>query len=317
MGDTKIQWHPGFVAAMNLEFAENKEDLEFQKEYNLNTKPLEIDLLIIKKRASIQISNEIGKFFRGHNILEYKSPEDHLDIDALYKAMAYASLYKAYGNSLDERKAEDITVTMIREAKPESLFRYLKEHNYKIQSSYQGIYYITGNLLFPTQIVVSRELNLSEHIWIGSLSQKMKKQDMRELFIRVQKLDNKFEKELADSVLQVSIEANKEVMESWKGDGAMYEALYEIMKPEILIREKEREEAGLQRGLQRGLQQGMQQGIQQGIRKGMQQGMQQGIRGAVGMLRSLGHSDSEIKEKMMEAYGLSEKEAENYMQLSL
>ena len=133
----------------------------------------------------------------------------------------------------------------------------------------------------------------------------MKKQDMRELFIRVQKLDSKFEKELADSVLQVSIEANKEVMESWKGDGAMYEALYEIMKPEILIREKEREEAGLQRGLQRGLQQGM------------QQGMQQGIRGAVGMLRSLGHSDSEIKEKMMEAYGLSEKEAENYMQLSL
>ena len=31
MEDTKVQWHPGFVAAMNLEFAENREDLEFEK----------------------------------------------------------------------------------------------------------------------------------------------------------------------------------------------------------------------------------------------------------------------------------------------
>ena len=51
MKDTKIQWHPGFVVAMNLEFAENREQLIFEKEYNLNTKPLEIDLLVVKKRS--------------------------------------------------------------------------------------------------------------------------------------------------------------------------------------------------------------------------------------------------------------------------
>lgn len=27
MSDTKIQWHPGFVAAMNLELEENRADL--------------------------------------------------------------------------------------------------------------------------------------------------------------------------------------------------------------------------------------------------------------------------------------------------
>ena len=62
MEDTKIQWHPGFVAAMNLEFAENRDDLTFEPEYNLNTKPLEIDLLIIKKEASVPIENDIGSF---------------------------------------------------------------------------------------------------------------------------------------------------------------------------------------------------------------------------------------------------------------
>lgn len=95
MSDTKIQWHPGFVAAMDLELREYRKDLVFEKEYNLNTKPLEIDLLIIKKEASVHISNDIGDFFRGHNILEYKSPGDHLDIDVFYKTLAYATLYKS------------------------------------------------------------------------------------------------------------------------------------------------------------------------------------------------------------------------------
>ena len=40
MIDTKVQWHPGFVAAMNLELTENRDDLVFVKEHNLNTKPL-------------------------------------------------------------------------------------------------------------------------------------------------------------------------------------------------------------------------------------------------------------------------------------
>ena len=38
MKDKKIQWHPGFIAAMNLEFKENRNDLIFEKEYNLKYK---------------------------------------------------------------------------------------------------------------------------------------------------------------------------------------------------------------------------------------------------------------------------------------
>lgn len=85
---------------MGLELRQNRNDLIFEKEYNLNTKPLEIDLLIIKKTATTQIVNEIGRFFRGHNIVEYKSPEAHLDIDTFYKVGAYAGLYKSYGKTI-------------------------------------------------------------------------------------------------------------------------------------------------------------------------------------------------------------------------
>ena len=44
---------------------------------------------------------------------------------------------------------------------------------------YRGIYYIEGMVLFPTQIVVTRELNKASHIWLRALSDRMKKQNMR------------------------------------------------------------------------------------------------------------------------------------------
>lgn len=70
-----IQWHPAFVFAMNLELLENREDLVFEREYNLNTKPLEIDLLIIKKEKKVPIRNEIRHFFRKYNIFDQETPK--------------------------------------------------------------------------------------------------------------------------------------------------------------------------------------------------------------------------------------------------
>lgn len=93
MDDTKKQWHPAFTAALMLELKKSWGSLVFEKEHNLNTKPLEIDLLVIKKDAAVMVENEIGELFRGHNIIEYKSPKDHLDIDTFYKTEAYAGLF--------------------------------------------------------------------------------------------------------------------------------------------------------------------------------------------------------------------------------
>lgn len=221
MKDTKIQWHPGFVAAIALEFAKNREDLIYEKEYNLNTKPLEIDLLVIKKNAGIVLDNEIGKFFRGHNIMEYKSPNDYLNIDTFYKAGAYASLYKSYGQTIDEIKAEDVTVSIVRERKPEGLFQYFKEHDITVANPHHGIYYVLDGVLFPTQIVVSKELRKENHIWLHALSENMDRQDMCELLEKVSMLKENSERELADSVLEVSIRANSGLIEKLRGDDNM------------------------------------------------------------------------------------------------
>lgn len=234
MEDKKIQWHPAFAAAMELELAENRDSLIFQREYNLNTKSLEADLLVIKKESDSEIKNEIGKFFKKHNIIEYKSPRDSLDIDVLSKVMGYAFLYKSYGKTLNEVKMEDVTVTLIRHTKPDQLFECLEqEQNITYKKHADGIFFVEG-FLFPVQIIITKELEKKEHTWLRSLSESMTVDDMTVLVKAISCLKETYDKELADSVFQVSIQANRKIMESLKEGGAMCQALLEIMEPEIM-----------------------------------------------------------------------------------
>lgn len=289
MSDTKIQWHPGFVAAMSLELREYREDLIFESEYNLNTRPLEIDLLVIKKEASVHISDDIGNFFRGHNILEYKSPEDHLDIDTFCKTLAYAYLYKSYGKTLDEIKMDDITISIIREAKPVGLFRYFKKHGYSMPNEHSGIYYIEGPFPFQIQIIATGELDKESYTWLKALSVKLNKEDIQNLLDKISQITEKDDREMADSVLEVSIGANKHIVEGLMGDDSMFETLMEIMEPKINeIRKGD-------------------------IEKGIQEGRKEGIQGAIELLRNLQYEDSEIRSAIMKQYGLTEDEATDFL----
>jgi hypothetical protein len=47
--NSKIQWHQAFFNAMRLELANYADILEFKSEYQLNTEPLRVDAVIIKR----------------------------------------------------------------------------------------------------------------------------------------------------------------------------------------------------------------------------------------------------------------------------
>ena len=107
ISDKKIQWHPGFYVAAEIELRQNRADLEYHREYNLSKKPLQIDLLVIEKLKDVQIQNEIGKIFRRYNIIEYKSPDDGLTVDDFVKTLGYAYLYKGLGEKVNEIPLEE------------------------------------------------------------------------------------------------------------------------------------------------------------------------------------------------------------------
>lgn len=65
----------------------------------------------------------------------------------------------------------DITVSLIRERKPIKLLEQLEE-KYQVRREGKGIYRIYG-MLFPMQVIVTKELDLSRHVWLKSLTRNM------------------------------------------------------------------------------------------------------------------------------------------------
>ena len=124
-------------------------------------------------------------------------------------------------------------------------------------------------------------------------------------------LPEQYDRDLADSVLEVSVRANEGAAEALlEGGEEMSGALLELVEPLIQKRELEAKKEGISQGISQGFSQGISQGISQGFSQGINQGISQGIRG----FRSLGHSNQEIKSVLTIQYGLTEEAAEKYLQ---
>lgn len=230
----KLQWHPAFCAATELELRQDLDVLELIPEYNLSKKPLQIDLVIIKtmdwKRT---LQNEIGHIMRGHNILEYKGPGDELTIDSFFKVIGYASLYKAQGIAVNKIPASEVTVSFFRNAYPKVLFQELKKEGYILKKMYPGIYYVRGKVPFPVQVVVTSQLERKAHCSLRVLTTQVEMQDAELFLEQIHYLESKNERSNIDSVLQVSVNANKQVYSLLRRQNEMCEALRELMKDEI------------------------------------------------------------------------------------
>ena len=236
-----IQWHPGFYGAAELEFLSNKGDLEFQREYNLSKEPIRMDMLIIKKLADVRIKNELGHIFKKYNVVEYKSPDDALSIDDYYKTVGYACLYKGLGETVDQIPADELTISIFRESYPREMFEAMKNLGMEIKEYYPGIYYISGKqILFDTQIVVTKQLDKETHRTLRVLSKNVREEDVRAFVKRAAKISEPGDRNNVDAVLQVSVSANKELYESIRRcDKVMCEALRELMKEDFEKQERE------------------------------------------------------------------------------
>lgn len=230
----KLQWHPAFCAATELELRQDLDVLELIPEYNLSKKPLQIDLVIIKKMDwKRTLQNEIGHIMRGHNILEYKGPGDELTIDSFFKVIGYASLYKAQGIAVNKIPASEVTVSFFRNAYPKALFQELKKEGYILKKMYPGIYYVRGKVPFPVQVVVTSQLERKGHCSLRVLTTQVEMQDAELFLEQIHYLESKNERSNIDSVLQVSVNANKQVYSLLRRKNEMCEALRELMKDEI------------------------------------------------------------------------------------
>ena len=202
----KIYWHDAFSAALQLELHDYEDSLIFEDEHQLSKEALKIDVLIIKKAADIKIEKNIGRIFKHHNILEYKSEKDSLSIWDYNKVAGYAMIYSAF----EEIPVENITISFVVTPKPVKLFKHLtKDRGFEISEPHAGIYYVMGDA-FAVQIIEGKKLTANENIFLKNLRSSLTQRDMEDLFKAYKKYKSL---EKVNIYINRILEANKLIFE--------------------------------------------------------------------------------------------------------
>lgn len=202
------------------------------------------------ERQSAYPGEAISRIFRQYNVCEFKSPDDALTIDDYFKTVTYAGLVKCSGHTVNEIPASEITVSLIRDAYPKGMIRELTIGGAVITEQYPGVYYVTrgpegtGDVLFPTQIIVTGELDKTAHSGLRILTKNAEADDVRQFLREALSETEQGTRANVDAILQVSVSANWELYERIRREKAMCQALRELMKDEIRDEVKEGEQRG-------------------------------------------------------------------------
>lgn len=195
-----------------------------------------------------------------------------VNIDTFLKVLAYVYLYKANENYIDDIPLNELTATIVREGKPVKLFQQLEQMRFEITMPYEGIYYIKKDGFIPFQIIVSKEINWKNHVWLTALTKKLSVDHARLLIEASNDLTSQGEKELANSILQVSVDANGEQFLKLKGADGM-EALRKIMQPEIEAAAREAAQEAARKAAYKGRLEGQKEGEMNAFIKMVKQGV--------------------------------------------
>ena len=208
-------WHPAFFAGIQIELEEDADNLVFENEHQLGTKPMEIDVLIIKKETDRPVKKNIGRIFKKHNIIEYKSPDDSLNVDDFYKVYGYTCFYKADARYVNSIPADELTITFVAEKYPRKLIEHLKNvKKYRVEEKEKGIYYVYGDLI-PIQILITKKLSAEENLWLKSLTNKLNETAAAEKLIE-NYMDHK-ESSLHRSMIETIMRANQKLFQEVNG----------------------------------------------------------------------------------------------------
>jgi len=222
--DDKIAWHPAFFEAIQMELDEYSHALQFISEYQLTTEPLRIDVVIIKKTSDVPIKKNIAAIFRRVNILEYKSPDDHISVKDFYLVYGYACLYL----NLNNIKVSELTLTFVESHYPRKLIDHLaKERRFTVEESGPGIYSVKGDV-FPIQIIDSRRLSVDENIWLKELDNRLDAPQIRRITTEIVRLGKDAR---IKAYLDVIMRANRQsLQEAFKMSGTALPTLDEVLE---------------------------------------------------------------------------------------
>ena len=174
-------WHSMAYAMLHIILFRFKQ-VNIKHEFLLGAQPPRADFIVVDDNETIDLDSAVFKIFRKTNIIEFKSPDDELSEQVLWKVVGYASLYIAkYG--VDDCA---ITITLLRDTKPVKLLKELEDFvetdDTDDADDDNGIYYIKDwKVGFPIQIVVTSSLRGKENAGFRAISKNPRIEDIEQL----------------------------------------------------------------------------------------------------------------------------------------
>ena len=173
-------WHSWMDALLHIVL--HRYPVTIEREFLLGSQPPRADFLILMEQEIVDLGLEIFRIFREHNIIEFKAPDDELNESVLWKCIGYAGFYM----SIKRLSPGQVTLTLIRDAKPRRFFEEMKDYIHA-EKGKQGIYQIQNwQVPFPIQVIVTSELTGPEYAGFRSISKKPSVEDV-ELMLRKHK----------------------------------------------------------------------------------------------------------------------------------
>ncbi len=225
-----LQWHPAFYATAQIELQEEAKYLIFEDEHQLSTKPMSIDVLVIKNEQKHKVQKNIGRIFQKYNLVEYKSPTDYISIDTFYKIYGYACFYKSDTGTTDEIPISEVTITLFGLGYPRKLIKHLREvRGYQVEKQEDG-----------------SQLSPKENLWLRGLTNKLESQEMLEDLVKDYRKHS--ENTWYQSAMNIIARANEEKF--MEDDSMVCDALMEIMGDKLEQRIEEKVQTEVEKRVQ-------------------------------------------------------------------
>ena len=246
----RSDWHREFERILREEARPFGEDVVIRAEEELGIDPPRIDYLILDDMKRLMRSKTIFKMFKQHNIVEYKNPDDSLNMQVISKIIGYANFYIALTKGC---LRSEVSITIFRARKNKTLFKKMIKEGTLKTTSIPGIYHVKKLIDLPFQIVITNELQGEEYAAYRVLTDHATEKDV-ELVAQQMKSETDTEvKENKQKLLEFVEKKNPGIMRRvMGGDEDMSSILMEVLEPEIKERDKERDRNNLYIYVQQG-----------------------------------------------------------------
>ena len=225
-------WHAAFEALLRVSVY-GRSDVEVRAEVEIGFAPPRADFLVLNNNGGEAIPCQVFQLFKGTNVIEFKRPDESVNLHTIYKAIGYADLLIGNAKDEDNIPLDSVTISIFHPGRAPRVLKDLGELNGKVCAIFPGVFAVFGLTVFPLQIVAMGELVGDENAKFRALTDKADKSDVIAVASEIEKATGEL-RELYRMYIKTVAEKNVGLFAALiEEDERMSDVLMDIMKDKV------------------------------------------------------------------------------------